>query len=340
MPVTPMVSAIGQRRVRVPAIVVPPAEGDLTREKENVMTHAPRPAEPAHLPPYCAILVVDVTDFSGRRGRDHAALTDAIPQILRQTFRRCGLAEVWGDAVFCTGTGDGYVLGLRSALLPYLINPFLPALQDELDDRNASRPHDEPLRMRVTIHVGPVTATGSDLLSEGSGAARVQAHRLIDSHPVRDLISRSGPATCVAAIVSSRAFADAVLTGYAADDPDLYVEAPVQVKTYEGTAYLRVPKPSGGLLEHGFRPGGADDQAEPARAAVEARPGGPRVGGVGDVNGTGNVTVTGVDGPVNAGSGSQHIGPGFFGDGVNYVHGNNSGSMRHSDQVRRRSDTR
>lgn len=309
----------------------------------------------AELPPYRAILIVDVKDFSGLRGRDHARLTDGIPKILQQTFRRCGMAELWEEVRFQFSTGDGYVLGFRAALLPYLINPFLPALQEELAYRNTVGPvagHNQHLRMRVTIHVGPVTDTGEGLLSEGSGETRVEAHRLIDSGPVKDLLSRSSSVTCVAAIVSARAYADAVLSGYADDDPGLYVPAPVQVKRYDGTAYLRVPKPSGDLLTHGFRPtpekvpdtipaGPEAEQFNSIRdvsgTAVQARDYSDRHhGGIGDISGNNNTTFTNTHGPINTGAGGQYNGPQFNGGKVNYVAGDNSGTVENNADRRGR----
>ncbi|MFC0435607.1 hypothetical protein [Kutzneria buriramensis] len=304
----------------------------------GLMAHGEQPAQ---LPPYCAILVVDVKDFSGRRGRDHAALTDAIPGILRQAFQRAGLAEMWSEAVFGRSTGDGYAMGLRSALLPFLINPFLPALQEEIAYRNGVDAQSQPLRMRVTIHVGPVTSTGADLLSEGSGEARVVAHRLIDAPAVRDLLSRCGPVTCVAAIVSARAYEDAVVSGYAADDPSLYVPAPVEVKSFQGTAYLRVPAPSGDLLASGFRVAGPEPDITASVPPAAEVPGSFRVGGVGDISGSNNMTITDPRGPVHTGSGAQHVGPKFSGDRVNYVDGANSGTMGNGDNPpRRRSSPR
>lgn len=221
----------------------------------------------AELPPYRALLVVDMKDFSGNPGRDHAQLTEAIPEILRKTFNRCGLGELWGEVRFRDSTGDGYVLGFCSSLLPFLLNPFLCALQDELDDRNrvcaASGQH-RPVRMRVSINVGPMTDSGENCISDGSGESRIEAHRLLDSAPVRDLLARSTSITCVAAIIPSRVFEDAVLPGFTDEDTGLYVRAPVQVKSYQGQAYLRVPRPSGELLVHGFSRSKLDERAPEA----------------------------------------------------------------------------
>ena len=180
---------------------------------------------PSELPPYRALLAVDIRDFSGVLGQHHAEITDAIPTMLLAAFQRCGLAETWRERRFGFSTGDGYVAGFPSAVLPFLLNPFLQALQDELDFRDQVDADPVPLRMRVSVHVGPVTDTGRELLSEGSGTARIETHRYLDAEPVRELLNRSGSATRVAAIVPAQAYRDAVLSGYAADPPEHYVAA-------------------------------------------------------------------------------------------------------------------
>jgi hypothetical protein len=118
--------------------------------------------------------------------------------------------------------------------------------------------------------------------------------------------------------VSARAYEDAVLSGYAAESANLYVPAPVQVKTFQGTAYLRVPHPSGDLLAKGFRPhdgdgaGRAGDDGrgdEPDRTSERAgRDVGSRYS-VGTVHGSVGGSVTGASGPVHMGRGDQVASP-------------------------------
>ena len=240
----------------------------------------------APLPPYRALLIVDVKDFSGRKGRHHAELTAAIPRILAQAFRRCGLDELPDETAFHGTTGDGYFLGFRPAVLPYLITPFLGALQDELDYRGAAGAAsgaEQDLRMRVSVNVGPMEDSGTNAMNDGAGDARIENHRLLDSEPVRDLLTRSGPTTRVAAIISARAFEDAVLAGYTGEAAELYVPVRVEVKSYRGTAYLRVPTPSGDLLVRGFRTAAPESGATPEKAGAPAA--GRVVNHVGSVRG-------------------------------------------------------
>lgn len=257
------------------------------------------------LPPYRALLVVDIRDFSGREGRHHEALTASVPEVLESAFNRCGLRELWTKHRFGQTTGDGYAAGFTSDLLPFLLNPFLPALQEELADRNASgwpQSPGKPVQMRVSVNVGPMTDSGLGRLGDGSGASRIENHRVLDSDPVRQLLSRSAPATCVAAAITERTFIDAVQPGYSAEDPALYVPAPVTVKTYTGKAYLRVPKPSGSLLTEGFltrdeefapkSPNPLNEVPPPATSTVVHNSSGPMHTGHGQqfVNYTGHVS--------------------------------------------------
>lgn len=273
----------------------------------------------AELPPYRSLLVVDMKDYSGSTGREQTDLTQEIPKIMAAAFTRCGLDTIWDRKTFHNSTGDGYAVGLPTEVLPFLLNPYLGALQRELEERNRHLSRSRALiRMRVSISVGPTTDSGENVLGDGSGPARVELHRLLDSTPVRELLSKSDEnVTFVAAIVSSRAYEDAVLSGYADESESLYLQAPVEVKTYAGKAYLRVPKPSAGLLNAGFHRTAAAvpsaDGADPAAALPG--PGvqvndhtGVRHGGVGTIVGGVGTFFNGASGPVHSGTGNQYIG--------------------------------
>lgn len=283
------------------------------------------------LPPYRALLVVDVKDFSGRPGRYHDQITEQIPNVLQNALIRCGHSKLRDKVRFHTSTGDWYCLGFNPRYLPFLLNPFLPELQKELEYNNATSRQDQQMRMRVSITVGPMTDTGRNTISDGSGDARVEAHRMIDAEPVRQLLSRSGAATCVAAIVSERVYQDAVLGGFTGEDPSLYVPVDVEVKTYRGKAYVRVPKPSGDLLTSGFHLGEAAERVvepspEPERTEPEqqqAASQGINQSVHGPVTGIGNFAGT-VGNLSTGGTQEIHNGPKYDmrqnnGDGINVM---------------------
>ncbi|MFC7343055.1 hypothetical protein [Saccharopolyspora griseoalba] len=278
--------------------------GDVNIQEGVVPMRAPS-HQPTELPPYRAVLVVDVKDFSGRKTRDHEEITRQIPIILENAFTRCGHGCLW-DSGFGGSTGDGYFRILEPSCLPYLLNPFLMALQDELDDQNSMQPPQHGnLRMRVVLAVGPITDSGEAVLGDGNGATRIEAHRMLDSEPVRDILARSSDATRVAAIVSPRVFEDAVISGYAAEDPSLYVPVDVEVKTFAGSAYLRVPTPSGDLLREGIKSSvgmaGGTREEEPLETRSESDPDGMMAEVMGIGNMYGNV------GQFASGSGPAHF---------------------------------
>ena len=124
--------------------------------------------------------------------------------------------------------------------------------------------------------------------------------------------------THVAAIVSSRVYEDAVLAKYADEPASLYVATGVEVKTFEGQAYLRVPKLSGDLLVRGFLPADARRPAPTgpvASTSASDRIGvqindhtGTRHGGIGNI-GTVGTLISGATAPIHTGTGPQYNRP-------------------------------
>ncbi|GAA3433028.1 hypothetical protein [Kutzneria kofuensis] len=251
------------------------------------------------LPPYRAMLVVDLKDFSGVPAAEQGVIGGRIPELLRDTFQRMGHGYLWAEAKFTDHTGDGYAMGFRTKHLPVLVDGFSSTLQQELAD--VGRRTGAPQRMRVSLSVGPLTDDAGPRIRDGQGAARIETHRLLDSAPVRDLLARSNPqVTLVATIISARVYEDVVAGGYSELREDQFVEAPVKVKSYEGSAYLHVPLPSGDLLANGFTlpepPQVAEHATEPAEpASVQIR----------DISGNRGTVIGSNQGPVQTGDGVQ-----------------------------------
>jgi hypothetical protein len=251
------------------------------------------------LPPYRAMLVVDLKDFSGVPAAEQGTVGGRIPDLMHDTFLRMGHGYLWAEAKFRDHTGDGYAMGFHTRNLPILVDSFSSTLQQELAD--LGRRTGVPQRMRVSLSVGPLTDGAGPRIRDGQGAARIETHRLLDSEPVRDLLTRSNPqVTLVATVISARVYQDVVVGGYSELRADHFVAAPVKVKSYEGKAYLHVPLPSGDLLTNGFAPVEAPRADDPVADSVEQAS--VRIG---DITGNRGTVIGSSRGPVQTGNGVQ-----------------------------------
>ena len=202
------------------------------------------------LPPYRGILAVDAKDFTGYPAVQHGEISRVIPQLLQTSFARAELPEVWDDRRFPDSTGDGYVFGFEPAAMPYVIHPWLSTLQELLAEFNRNSMGTVRIRLRASLHVGPLPDSGADF--DGNGTPRNDTHRLLDSVPVKAVLSaQSENVTQVAAILSDRCYQDAVASGYTGRHPDYFIEVPATVegKRFAQRAWLYVPAPSGNLYD-------------------------------------------------------------------------------------------
>jgi hypothetical protein len=208
------------------------------------------------LPPYRAVLAVDMEKFSASSARHQQSIGRLIPQVLEEAFTRADMLPVWKDARFPRHSGDGYVMGAEPEHLPYLISPFLEELQRALEriqpylaalDRNLR------MRLRASIDVGPLPDTGDGSGIDAMGEAMISTHRLLDSEPVRRELEASDPdTTLLATIVSRRVYEDVVLGGFAPVRASRWrpVHASVPSKGFQAEGYLFVPTPSRGPGAH------------------------------------------------------------------------------------------
>ncbi|MEV6424786.1 hypothetical protein [Streptomyces sp. NPDC051662] len=222
------------------------------------------------LPAYRGILAVDAKDFTGRPAIEHEAVSRAVPELLKTALSRAELGDLWEDRTFPASTGDGYVFGFDPTQMPFVIHPLLLTLQDVLTDYNVLSYGAVPIRLRASVHVGPLPDTGDEF--SGNGTARNDTHRLLDSRPVKAVLaSHKENITHVAAILSDRCYEDAVAGGYTGRHPDHFVEvaATVDGRPFSQRAWIYVPQPSGPLYEE---TSDADTTEKPAPEAVRPRP--------------------------------------------------------------------
>ncbi|MFD8569968.1 hypothetical protein [Streptomyces sp. NPDC059639] len=253
------------------------------------------------LPPYRGILAVDAKDFTGRPAIEHEAVSRAVPELLKTALERSELRDVWDSRSFPTSTGDGYVFGFDPTRMPFVIHPLLLTLQDVLTDFNVLSHGAVPIRLRVSLHVGPLPETGDEF--SGNGTPRNDTHRLLDSRPVKAVLaSHNESITHVAAIISDRCFEDAVASGYTGRHLDHFVEvaATVEGKSFSQRAWLYVPQPSGPLYEEESDGGTVGVSAREAGRLAEHLPGG---------RGQGHAENNAPNGIINTGtvSGGQRV---------------------------------
>lgn len=230
------------------------------------------------LPPYRGILAVDAKGFTGQPALAHEGISRTVPELLENALTRAGLHRVWDDRKFPATTGDGYVLGFDPALMPFVVHPFLLTLQEVLTDYNVLSHGAAPIRLRVSLHIGPLPDTGDEF--GGNGTARNDTHRLLDSRPVKAVLaSHKEHITHVAAILSDRCHEDAVASGYTGRHPDHFVEvaATVEGKPFAQRAWIYVPQPSGPLHEEVLPDAVEEPPAEGVRPVDDERPPGPRI---------------------------------------------------------------
>jgi hypothetical protein len=199
------------------------------------------------LPPYLALLAVDAERFSSNPSAMLPDLSSDIPDLLERALSRCDLEGVWADRRFPQSTGDGYFFGVPSEHLPFLVHPLLDSLHHVLVEHDRtlhSINRDLRLRLRVSIHVGPVQDSG-DERKDGRSTPTNEAFRLLDSRPVRQALKAGSPdVSLLAAVISQRVFEDVVIAGFTGLHPDCFeaVTADVPSKDFIQPAWLYLPR--------------------------------------------------------------------------------------------------
>ncbi|GAA4200888.1 hypothetical protein GCM10022252_54770 [Streptosporangium oxazolinicum] len=252
------------------------------------------------LPAYRGIFAVDCVRFSDNPSLHLPDLSARIPDVLKTAFDRCGIPEVWAQRRFPQATGDGYVFGVRPKHLPFLIDPLLHRLQEVLWEEAPSlrsRNRKLGLRLRVSVHVGPVPDEG-DELRDRIGTPTIDTFRLLDSTSLREALRGGQPdITLLGAIVSQRVFDDVVKAGYTGLHPSEFrpVTADVPGKDFVQPAWIYIPKRSYDDGEPAPRPRGtAPEPVGPvggSTTAFHGDVGNAITGGSfsSDVNMTGNI---------------------------------------------------
>ncbi|ALG09654.1 hypothetical protein [Kibdelosporangium phytohabitans] len=211
------------------------------------------------------ILAVDVRRFSRHNDTQQRKIVDQLPQVLNQAAERAGLPALWHQKAFNAFRGDGYVMGIAADLVDAVVDRFFDSLQSELRKRaRGLRADGVELRMRTSLHLGPVAQFDKLLTDSPTGRLMIDSNRMVDAPAVRALLDKSDPeVTFVASVLSGAVMDHVIMAGRTTRRPSEFVEAPLHVdaKEYSGTGYLRVPAPSGALLRFGLLTGQPESPA-------------------------------------------------------------------------------
>ncbi|MEU3626896.1 hypothetical protein BS329_14335 [Amycolatopsis coloradensis] len=190
------------------------------------------------------IVVVDVEGFTSpdRNPLDRLAVRQGMYEVLKTAFGESGVDF---DSCAREDRGDGALILLPPGTTKSLVVDRLPdRMSVALVRHNHTRTPQAQIRLRVSLNSGEVLNDGNGWVGEAVDTA----FRILDAQPAKDAFAKAGG--MIAFIASERFFGDVI----ASDPgllPELYRPIPVSVKTFTGTAYLRlhgelaapVPKP-------------------------------------------------------------------------------------------------
>lgn len=209
--------------------------------------------DPGH---YSGVLAVDVRGFSEHTDAGQDTIVRLLPEILEQAAERANIRDLMQENRFRAFRGDGYLIGIDPRSVSAVVENFFDALQAELRRRRAElRSLDVEIRLRTSLHLGPVQPFDQLISDSPTGTVTVEAVRMVDAPQLRALLDRSDPAvTMVAVALSDEVIKHVVGAGHTERRATEFVPTPVRIeeKDFTGFGHLRVPVPSGDLLKNGL----------------------------------------------------------------------------------------
>lgn len=226
--------------------------------------------KPLHYRPTGALFAVDAERYSGNPSAQLPLLKSSLGRVVEQTLSHPSVGNIWNQLRIRESTGDGMVFMVAMEVLPFLVDPWLNLLHSALTDMDEEvRRHSREmrLRLRVSMHLGPVPGVGSDVPDPASTPMN-EVFRYLDAAPTRDALRDSNPdVTFLAALLSQRVFEDVVVAGYSGLHADQFTQvvATVPEKDFAHPAWLYVPGASS--VRRGTPPNPEDDAKTPPAAS-------------------------------------------------------------------------
>lgn len=178
---------------------------------------------------YRLLLAVDIQAYSKRSTREQLLAQRLLTLALDRAAAGVGLdRDRWDKQV----GGDGELATLPEDVDPAPVaGDFVIGLASGLRELNSDRDGGPPLRIRLALHHGTMTAGPFG----PAGDAPIVVQRLLDSAPLRRLLV-DDPARDVAYMVSESLYGDVVRTGFCALPPTAFqaVKVTAKGKTFRG----------------------------------------------------------------------------------------------------------
>ena len=144
-------------------------------------------------------------------------------------------ADIRGPRLYREDRGDGILCVLKAAVPPRrLVGEWLEHLHQNL--RQSNRGLRVPLRLRVGMHIGPVTSDAHGR----SGRAVDLACRLGDCKAAKEVLA-AAPQSPLVVVVSATVYEDVVQAGGRWVEPEHYRPLDVELKEGRRTAWFLVP---------------------------------------------------------------------------------------------------
>ncbi|WP_424861435.1 hypothetical protein [Streptomyces sp. MMS24-I29] len=208
----------------------------------------------------CTCIAVDAQAYGSKNDRRQSEIQHDLPRLLDRAARGAGLDRTqWhiqrkGDEQLAVRPLDGAE--------SRLVDDYIRHLVAELREYNVQRVPEARMRLRSVIHLGLV-----ELAENGfAGSAVVATARLLNAPQLYDALAVQ-PHADLALLLSDDVFRSTVAGGHTILRVEDFAQVTVQVKEYEGTAWLRVPA-LGAPATASLRPGTAE-AGKPAAPAPE-----------------------------------------------------------------------
>ncbi|MFD9961650.1 hypothetical protein [Amycolatopsis sp. NPDC058986] len=182
---------------------------------------------------YHTIVVVDVAGFTApdRSLPDRIAVRRGMYEVLTKAFAE---SDINFDSCAREDRGDGALILLPPGTSKSVVADRLPErVAVELRRYNSTRTPQAQIRLRVGLNSGDVLNDGNGWVGEAVDTV----FRILDAQRAKEAFAESGR---MVAVISSERFFEEVIAPDPGLLPESYTPIPVSVKTFTGTAYLRL----------------------------------------------------------------------------------------------------